>query len=127
MTKPVLLVDDDEAFRDTLREYLESIGFPVLTAQHGREALELLRTIDPPGVILLDFMMPVMNGTQFLTAQRNDPRLRKIPTVILSAWAQDWKGDALGVDAVLAKPVDPARLVRLVGRFCDRRATPRSA
>jgi len=126
VTRSVLVVDDDEEMRASLSEFLESEGFSVRTAQHGLEALSLLRTIEPPGLILLDFMMPVMNGTQFLVEQKSDPRLRGIPVVILSAWARDWKGDALGVDAVLAKPIDPERLVMLVDRYCDRRSVKRT-
>lgn len=126
MTRTVLLVDDDEDMRATLGAFLEGEGFRVKTAQHGQEALDLLRDGDQPGVILLDFMMPVMNGTQFLAAQKNDARLREIPVVILSAWAQDWKGETLGVDGVLAKPIDPTRLVSLVVRYCDRRAVKRT-
>jgi CheY-like chemotaxis protein len=126
VVQSVLLVDDDEALREFLGEFLEGEGFAVLKAQHGQDALALLETVEPPGLILLDFMMPVMNGSQFLVAQKATPRLRNIPVVILSAWARDWKGDALGVDAVLAKPIDPARLVALVGRYCDRRAVKRT-
>lgn len=122
----MLLVDDDEAMRESLSEFLEGEGFVVRTAQHGQEALDLLRDVELPGLILLNFMMPVMNGTQFLAAQKNDARLRDIPVVILSAWARDWKGDTLGVDAVLAKPIDPARLIAVVRRYCDRRSVKRS-
>ncbi|MGH7606153.1 MAG: response regulator, partial [Gemmatimonadales bacterium] len=106
MAKAVLLVDDDEEFRMSLGEFLKAQGFPVVTAADGQDALALLGTIEPPGMILLDFMMPVMNGAQFLAAQRSDARLREIPVVLLSAGARDWRGEAVGVDAVLAKPVD---------------------
>ena len=71
-------------------------------------------------MILLDFMMPVMNGSEFLAAMREDSKLRGIPVVILSAWVREWTGHAIGVDHVLGKPFSTDRLLELVGRYCER-------
>jgi CheY-like chemotaxis protein len=120
MSRAVLLIDDDEAIRLSLGEFLEEHGFSVLTACHGAEALELLRKIDPPALILLDFMMPVMNGNEFLAAMRGDTALRGIPVVILSAWVREWTGHAVGADHVLGKPFNTDRLLEVVGRYCER-------
>ena len=120
MVAPVLLVDDDEALRTALKEFLELDGFVVLTAGDGQEALDVLRSGELPALILLDFMMPVMNGSQFLAVKRRDPRLCDIPVVILSAWTREWPGQAMGVEHVLAKPINPERLVAVMNRYCER-------
>lgn len=121
MAAPVLLVDDDDALRTSLREFLELDGFVVVPARDGREALDLLRSGELPTLILLDFMMPVMNGSQFLAVKRRDPRLCHIPVVILSAWTREWPGQAMGVEHVLSKPIDPERLLELMNRYCERK------
>ena len=120
MSRAVLLIDDDEAIRLSLGEFLEEQGFSVLTACHGAEALELLKKVERPALILLDFMMPVMNGNEFLAAMRADPAIRGIPVVILSAWVREWTGHAVGVDHVLGKPFNTDRLLELVGRYCEK-------
>ena len=120
MSRAVMLIDDDDAIRTSLGEFLEEQGFSVLTASHGAEALEILKTVERPALILLDFMMPVMNGSEFLAAMREDSKLRGIPVVILSAWVREWTGHAIGVDHVLGKPLNTDRLLELVGRYCER-------
>src|SRR4051812_3289101 len=86
----VLLVEDDEPIRTSLQMLLEDKGYRVLTATNGKTALELLRNGDPPNVILLDLMMPVMTGSAFLEALRNDVELSRIPVIIMSAWLHRW-------------------------------------
>jgi len=122
MAAPVLLIDDDDALRTSLREFLELEGFAVVTASDGQKALDLLSGGELPALILLDFMMPVMNGIQFLAVKRREPRLRNIPVVMLSAWTRDWPGQAMGVEHVLSKPIDPERLLALINRYCERQA-----
>jgi CheY-like chemotaxis protein len=114
------LVDDDDDMLTALQQFLTDAGFAVHTARHGQEALALLGHIEPPGLILLDLMMPVMDGKQFLVERSRFPALARIPLVIMSAWTRDWDGDALGVDAVVTKPINPEKLVALVERYCDR-------
>jgi CheY-like chemotaxis protein len=84
-SKLVLIVDDDEDIRDAIRQALEDEGYEVADAANGREALELLQTGPIPALILLDLMMPVMTGEQFLLEQRQRPALAQIPVVVLSA------------------------------------------
>jgi CheY-like chemotaxis protein len=76
--------------------------------------------MDPPDLILLDYLMPVMSGSQFLARRRWNARLRGIPVVILSAWNRQWAGARLDAVEVLSKPVDLDRLLSLVKRACDR-------
>jgi CheY-like chemotaxis protein len=117
--RSVLVVDDDDDMRTSLWHLLSDEGFHVHTAKNGRDALTCLQEIEAPCLILLDLMMPVMDGNQFLAERRRDAQLSSIPVVIMSAWTRDWKGKTLGVDAVVTKPVRPEDLLKLVERYCD--------
>src|SRR5207249_387698 len=81
----VLVVEDDFDLRDALVPILEYEGHRVVSAANGREALDWLHAMPPPSLILLDLMMPVMNGEEFRAEQLRDPALASIPGVILSA------------------------------------------
>jgi GAF domain-containing protein/CheY-like chemotaxis protein len=81
---PVLVVDDDAGVRQLLRRMLEPDGYTVVEAENGRVALERARAA-PPGVVLLDLMMPEMNGFEFVTEFRRDERWRAIPIVVITA------------------------------------------
>lgn len=118
MSLSVLIVEDDDPIRVPLKEFLEEEGFEVHAARNGREALAVLSRIAPPGLILLDLMMPLMSGSEFLAERRHDRRLRDIPVVIMSAWMHRWTGQAVGVDNVLSKPVNSDQLLALVSRYC---------
>jgi len=83
--KPILIIEDDAAVRDGLNEFLEEEGFEVVTAREGAEALELLRVGLKPVAILLDVMMPPMDGWDFRQRQLADNTLARIPTIIISA------------------------------------------
>jgi two-component system, OmpR family, response regulator CpxR len=113
----VLVVEDDFAIRETLRELLEDEGYDVSWASNGREALELLAH-RAPRVILLDLMMPVMDGWEFRVAQQKDPALARIPVVVISAdHALDQKVAALAVDGWLAKPFELDALLTTLRRY----------
>ena len=103
----VLLVEDDLPIRDSLGEALAEEGFDVSTAGNGAEALERLRSGRRPSVIVLDLMMPVMDGWDFRQEQLGDPALRDIPVVIVSAVG--FSGETIrmqfGDVAVFTKPV----------------------
>ncbi|HSG71172.1 MAG TPA: response regulator, partial [Planctomycetaceae bacterium] len=80
----VLIVDDDVETRRLLRRQLEQDGWSVREAEHGQAALELMEQ-DPPGLLLLDLMMPVMNGFEFLIVREENPQWKKIPVIVLTA------------------------------------------
>jgi CheY-like chemotaxis protein len=111
----ILVIDDEPDVRDGLAEALRSEGYAVRTAGNGEEALRELRG-GLVGLILLDLMMPVMDGWQFRQAQKRDPRLASIPVVVVTASGADFR-DA---DAVLRKPFDLADLVRVVRLIRER-------
>jgi len=117
----ILVVDDDLAIRQTMAELLEDEGYEVACAANGADALAQLAAAAAPSVILLDLTMPVMDGWTFRTAQRSDPRLARIPTVVLSAshGADPRSVAVLAPDAFLAKPFDLDRLFATVRALCD--------
>ena len=105
----VLLVDDDDDIRETLRYLLEDEGFQVREARNGLEGLGAMRIQPPPDIVVLDLMMPVMSGWEFRDRQRGDPRLAAIPVIVMSAIARSappGRLEALGAVEVLAKPLD---------------------
>ncbi len=116
----ILLVEDDPALRAALSEALEESGYEVACAADGQDALAQLGAPPAPSVILLDLVMPVMDGWSFRAAQRKDPRLAAIPTIVLSATiAVDPRAlDGLEPAAALAKPFDLDRLIATVQRLC---------
>lgn len=115
MPGTVLIVEDHEDTRHTLAYIVRLYGFTVVTAGNGQEALDLLRkTRPPPCLILLDLMMPVMDGRGFLRERERDPSLNAIPVVIISA-TDDVPG---GIVAALRKPVDLDDLNAILRRYC---------
>src|SRR5262245_54428513 len=81
----IMVVDDDVDIRDALSDMLDDFGHPVVTARNGREAIDQLQSDPLPSLILLDLMMPVMDGYEFLEAKRKDARIASIPVAILTA------------------------------------------
>ncbi|GAB4192020.1 MAG: hypothetical protein OHK0022_05990 [Roseiflexaceae bacterium] len=114
----ILVVEDDRMIRAALVRVLLQTGHAVLEAANGAEALTCLRTARPrPSLILLDLMMPVMDGVQFRQAQLADPALAAIPVVVLSAVSQtEAQATELRAAAVLLKPVDVVDLLDTVAR-----------
>ncbi|HEX5688990.1 MAG TPA: response regulator, partial [Roseiflexaceae bacterium] len=104
----VLVVDDDQAIRQMLIEALDDFGYRVLTAENGKQALGVLAEAPTlPRLILLDLMMPVMNGWEFLEQQQHDARIARIPVVVLSARPSlQHEAYVTHVDTFLQKPVD---------------------
>jgi CheY-like chemotaxis protein len=114
----VLIVEDDSVIRETLGEILASEGYRVLYASDGADALERLRRGIHPGLILLDLMMPVMNGWEFRLEQMRDPRLAAIPVIVVTGALQHPEPlNVLRVEALLPKPVDVPRLLEAVARY----------
>jgi CheY-like chemotaxis protein len=118
MKGAVLIVEDDEALREALTETLADAGYRVVVATNGKEALERLRAPDAtmPSLILLDLMMPVMDGWQFRAEQRRDPVLAAIPVCVLSAAGQ--AASNVTADCFLPKPTSLDMLLETVARFC---------
>jgi CheY-like chemotaxis protein len=117
----VLVVDDDRDVCSTLKEVLEIQGYGVTTAFDGAEALTQLRAGLRPLVVLLDLMMPGMNGFEFREEQRNDPELAPVPIIVLSGDGRvPQKAASLGLEW-LQKPVSLHSLLAVLERF--RRAT----
>jgi CheY-like chemotaxis protein len=116
----ILVVEDDIAIRQTLAELLADEGFEVACASNGAEALDHLSCSAAPSLILLDLAMPVMDGWKFRSAQREDPRLARIPTVVVSAShsADRRCVEELAPDAFLAKPFDLDSLMSTIHRLC---------
>jgi CheY-like chemotaxis protein len=121
---PVLVVDDEADIRLVLRELLGDEGYAVVEATYGREALAYLQAAHPaPCLILLDLMMPVMSGWEFLRARQGNPLVAAIPVVLLSAYrALAVTAVALGAQEVLAKLIDMDRLVATVQQYCSMEA-----
>lgn len=114
----VLVVDDDPDICETLQTVLEVSGYRVAAAGNGREALRTLRSGVRPCLVLLDLMMPVMNGLEFRAEQSSDPAIAAVPVVVVSGdHGVAEKATAMGLEG-LSKPIDIDDLLQVVGRFC---------
>ena len=120
MAGGVLVVEDDEDIRADLTAILRVKGFTVEEAANGREALAHLRDGRHPCLIVLDLMMPVMNGWELRAAMLADPVLAAIPVVVVSGKGRIAPEEerTLSPAAVLVKPFELTELLDLVGRFC---------
>ena len=111
----ILIVEDDDDIREALTQILELEGYVVREAANGREALDISCREPTPSLILLDLMMPVMDGWQFRAEQMKDPNLSKVPVVVISADASvHEKVATFGAASVLPKPISLDRLLRAV-------------
>ena len=118
--KTVLVIEDSDMEREGLAAVLQREGYAVLTAADGQEALACVRTSPRPDLILLDMLLPGIDGWDLLKVYTRDPALAGVPVVILSgldvgspAWAA-----SLGAAGYLRKPVDSAALLQIVRRVC---------
>jgi CheY-like chemotaxis protein len=113
----VFVVEDDVDTRDMVGRFLELEGFRVELASNGKQALERLNAGVHPCVILLDLMMPVMDGWQFRRQQVLDHNLAEIPVIVVSAAGKDRIAD-IDANAYLSKPVDLEQLLERVSEYC---------
>jgi CheY-like chemotaxis protein len=113
-SKFALIVDDDPDLLEVTSFVIENEGIAVETARNGEEALALLRAGRLPRLVLLDLMMPVMSGWEFLDEVAKDPSLKMIPVVALTAAE---RAQVPGVVEVLCKPMDLKALLRVVERY----------
>ena len=116
--KSVLVVDDDPNIRSLLQQELTEAGYKVRLAEDGRKALTLIRE-ETPGLVILDVMMPEMNGFDVAAVLKNDPVTMDIPIIILSILEDKERGFRLGVDRYLTKPIDTASLFHEVDTLLD--------
>jgi CheY-like chemotaxis protein len=114
----VLVVEDDADLRSVMRDALETEGCEVALAADGREALEQLRTGARPCVVLLDLMMPNMDGWQFMEEVRLHPSLARIPIVVVSAYGSADGVRSVGAADYLRKPFRIETVMSLVVRHC---------
>jgi CheY-like chemotaxis protein len=114
--KCILIIEDEKAIRDSLQLFLEFEGYKVYSAPNGREGLEILPKLDLPCLILLDLMMPVMNGWEFIAALEKNMMLAPIPVVVLTAFSD--KAKAINAKQVLKKPIDLEILLKVVSQYC---------
>ena len=112
--RDVLIVDDDPDIRDAVEECLRYEGYDVHSAADGRDALDRLEYGLRPAVILLDLMMPVLNGFDVLEALKSRPEWKSIPVVIVSANRGYEAEDLSGAVSILRKPVNVDRLLAAV-------------
>jgi CheY-like chemotaxis protein len=115
-SRKILIVEDDEQARDTLAAVLEEAGYTVDCAANGQEALNHLAQAPAPCLVLLDLLMPVMNGWEFVRIARDNPALAPIPIIVLSAIYNS--GAPLGIAAFLTKPLLIPELLEAVARHC---------
>jgi CheY-like chemotaxis protein len=111
----VLIVEDEEDLRELMQTALESRGYAVVTAEEGGEALLKLEHLERPCLVLLDLLMPGMNGWEFYTKMRERPSLEGIPVIVHSS-ASD-RAPA-GVTQVIQKPITFDRLLAVVSKYC---------
>lgn len=115
----ILIVEDDHDIRETFREVLELEGYRVLTAANGREALEETSPGEAVCLILLDLMMPVMNGWEFLETRSGNPALAQAPVVVITA-AGTRPDKVPQATQIIKKPVEIDALIDVVSRYCTR-------
>jgi len=117
---PILVVDDDDTIRETVAEALVLDGFKVATARNGAEALALVRERRPSGIVL-DLMMPIMTGWQFLERCRASHLCSGVPVVVMSAYSKlPEEAARLGVKGCIAKPFDLDVLLGAIERAVQR-------
>jgi len=115
MSKRILVIEDDNSIRELLVELLQSEGYEVASAVNGLEGLKYLQTQPKPELILIDLMMPVMNGYSFRTEQLKNPLWAAIPVVVMSAEANaKEKMKDYGITAFLSKPVELDTILKTV-------------
>jgi CheY-like chemotaxis protein len=114
--KAVVVIEDDDMIRETLKYALEFEGYTVFTAANGRLGVEMLPNIPKPCLILLDLMMPVMNGWEFVEAIGKNMVLATIPIVVVTAFKE--KAQTIQARKVVKKPVDLDYLFQIVKEYC---------
>jgi CheY-like chemotaxis protein len=100
----ILVVDDDDDFREALSEVVSEAGYPVEQAENGEVAMRRIAA-EAPGIVLLDLKMPVLDGWGVVERLRKDPATAGIPVLILSAYGFEWESELLGAQGFIPKSV----------------------
>lgn len=116
--RTILIVEDDADIVESLSDVLESEGYRVVTAANGVEGLNVLRDKGTPCLILLDLMMPVMSGGEFLAVLRRDDQFGTVPVVVVSAWPQEAAKVSKHSQGFVKKPVELDSLLETASGFC---------
>jgi CheY-like chemotaxis protein len=111
----ILVVDDDDDFREALSEVLSEAGYPVQQAPDGESALAKVAD-ELPGIVLLDLKMPVLDGWGVMERMRGDARSAAIPILVLSAYGFEWEAELLGVQGYIPKSVGMGEILERVRR-----------
>jgi DNA-binding response OmpR family regulator/nitrogen-specific signal transduction histidine kinase len=114
----ILVVDDDDGIRSLLKQELGEAGYVVEEAANGKEAVNKIRTVRPD-LVILDVMMPEMNGFDVAAILKNDPQTMEIPIIILSIVQDKSRGFRIGVDRYLTKPIDTSLLFSEIGNLLE--------
>ena len=114
----VLIIDDDQGITESLSMLLEDEGYSVAIAKNGSEGLDYLLSHSLPRIILLDLMMPIMDGYTFRDAQVKDTRLAAIPVVIMTAGSLTARTAAMNAYTLVKKPIDIEHLLKSVQLHC---------
>ena len=114
----ILIVDDDDSIRSLLQQELGEAGYLIEEASNGNEALAKIRN-HRPDLVILDVMMPEMNGFDVAAILKNDPKTMDIPIIVLSIVQDKARGYRIGVDRYLTKPIDTAQLFAEVGNLLE--------
>ncbi len=112
----ILVVDDDDDFREALCEVLSEAGYPVEQAGDGEQALARMAG-EVPGIVLLDLKMPVLDGWGVVERMRKDPRTAHVPILILSAYGFEWESDLLGAQGYVPKSVGTEEILERLRRI----------
>lgn len=115
--KNILIIEDEPEIRETLKQLLEFEGYQVDTASNGKEGVDaLVDSVSKPHLILLDLMMPIMNGWEFLEVHSSNDAISKIPVVIVSAAGE--RAKTAKAAAYVPKPIDIDALLNAIGLYC---------
>jgi CheY-like chemotaxis protein len=121
----ILIVEDEPSIRETLCALLELEGYPVYTAENGKEGLRLLREIPRPCLVLLDLLMPVMNGMEFLEAKSHEDTIAAIPVCVVSGVAE--RPALPPISQFIKKPIEFDGLLKFIRQYCGSAVPERKA
>jgi CheY-like chemotaxis protein len=124
-SRSVLLVDDDQDISDAMTELLRDAGYECVQARTGVEALAIME-FERPALLLVDLVMPTMDGIDLLALLRENPSYRDIPVIVMTAASERMVGGHLDVP-VLQKPIDLAELSRMLALYCPHCSNPAEA